>query len=187
MRFIQAFLALALVFASAHALADETIKLGSPITSENIADVFEMQRIASVLGDGFDREDWDAIITFFADEVSTTSGAAVKGVPEIKTKEQIVTRWESLYSSVDELIVHHFTSNERVFFHDKDNASMFSKGVIVGLTTPGGDKATTGGTLKTFRWIDYEYGFTRTEDGWKVNKLLVDYIVDEAVSLAASQ
>ncbi|MEM9422333.1 MAG: hypothetical protein AAF986_07510 [Pseudomonadota bacterium] len=60
---------------------------------------------------------------------------------------------------------------------------MFSKGVIVGITGPAGDHAKDGGTLKTFRWIDYEFGFTRTEDGWKVNRLLVDYIVNEAFSL----
>ena len=38
-----------------------------------------------------------------------------------------------------------------------------------------------------YRWINYEFGLTRTNNGWKVNKVLVDYLVQEANSLKAKK
>ena len=46
-----------------------------------------------------------------------------------------------------------------------------------------GEFASSGGTLRMYRWVNYELGATRTDNGWKVNKVLVDYLVQEANSL----
>ena len=75
------------------------------------------------------------------------------------------------------------TSNERVFFDDSNNATVFSKGVIVLENTPAGEYAESGGTLRGYRWINYEFGLRRADNGWKVNKVLVDYLVQEFNSL----
>ena len=105
----------------------------------------------------------------------------------MKSEDEIVTRWKGFYDNAEKLVIHHVTSNERVFFDDSDNATVFSKGVIVLENTPAGAYAKSGGTLRRYRWINYEIGLTRTDNGWKVNKVLVDYLVQEFNSLEAKK
>jgi len=147
---------------------------GTPITSENVIDVLEIQRITNALTNGCDSQQWDVIRHILVDSVHTTIGEE-KGKSSIKSKEEIVKRWKGFYDSVDDLIIHHVTSNERVFFHDSDNATVFSKGVIVVDNFLSGEDK-----LRMHRWINYEFGVTRTNNGWKVNKVLVFYLVEEA-------
>jgi hypothetical protein len=160
----------------------ETATQGTPITSENVADVLEIQRITSALTNGCDSQQWDVIRSILVDNVYTTIGEE-KGKSSLKSKEEIITRWKSFYDNAEKLIIHHVTSNERVFFHDSENATVFSKGVIVVDNTPAGAYAETGGTLRMHRWINYEFGVIRTQNGWKVNKVMVEYLVEEASSL----
>ena len=155
---------------------------GTPITSENVVDVLEVQRIASALTNGCDGQQWDVIRDILVDNVHTTIGEE-PGKASMKSKEDIIERWKTFYESAEKLIIHHVTSNERVFFHDSNNATVFSKGVIVVDNTPAGVHAANGGTMRMHRWINYEIGVTRTEIGWKVNGVLVDYLVEEAASL----
>ena len=155
---------------------------GTLITSENIVDVLEIQRIASALSNGCDSQQWDVINDILEDNVNTTIGENL-GESRVKPKNEIIERWKGIYESAEKLVIHHVTSNERVFFHDSDNATVFSKGVIVVDNTPAGKYAETGGSLRMHRWINYEIGATRTDNGWKVNKVLVEYLVEEASSI----
>lgn len=155
---------------------------GTPITAENVVDVLELKRIASALSNGCDSQQWDVIRDILVDNVHTTIGEE-PGKSGMKSKEEIIERWKNFYESAEKLIIHHVTSNERVFFHDSNNATVFSKGVIVVDNTPAGAYAANGGTLRMHRWVNYEHGATRTDNGWKVNKVLVDYLVEEATSL----
>lgn len=158
---------------------------GTPVSSENIVDVLEIQRITSALTNGCDSQQWDVIRDILVDEVYTTIGEE-KGKSSVKHKEEIVKRWKSFYESAEKLIIHHVTSNERIFFHDSNNATVFSKGVIVVDNTPAGEYADDGGTLRMHRWINYEFGVTRIGNEWKVNKVLVFYLVEEASSIKNS-
>ena len=45
----------------------------------------------------------------------------------------------------EKLVIHHVTSNDRIFFEDADTATVFSKGVIVLENTPAGKFADDGG------------------------------------------
>lgn len=156
---------------------------GTPITSENVVDVLEIQRIVSVLTDGVDSQQWGVIRDALEDKVDTTIGETEPGVSSVKSEDEIINRWKGFYESTEKLIIHHVTANERVFFNDSNNATVFSKGVIVVENTPAGEYASSGGTLRLHRWVNYEFGLTKTDNGWKVNKVLVDYLVQEASSL----
>ena len=168
---------------SAAAFAEENKSLGTPITPENVVDVLEIRRVASNLSDGVDNQRWDVVHDLLQDEVYTTIGETEPGAARVKSEEEIVTRWKSFYRNAKTLVIHHVTSNERVFFDGPDNATVFSKGVIVVENTPAGKYAASGGTLRLYRWVNYEIGVTRTRAGWKVNKILVEYLAQEASSL----
>ena len=162
---------------------EEIKSLGTPITSENVVDILEIQRVVTNLTDGVDSQQWDVVRDLLEAEVDTTIGETEPTVSRVKSEDEIVTRWKSFYDNAETLVIHHVTSNERVFFDDPNNATVFSKGVIVVENTPAGEFASSGGTLRMYRWVNYEFGVTRTDNGWKVNKVLVDYLVQEANSL----
>ena len=48
--------------------------------------------------------------------------------------------------------------------------------------TPGGDYAADGGSARMERWNSYEYGLKRTSNGWKINKILIEYNADKITS-----
>ncbi len=170
---------------SSSAMADDMKFLGSPITADNIVDVLEIQRVTANLTNAADSQHWNMVRDILADEVDTTIGETEPGVSSVKSSEKIATRWESFFNSTERFVMHHVTSNERVFFDDADNATVFSKGVIVVENTPAGAYAESGGTLRGYRWVSYEFGLNRTGEGWKVNKVLVDYHMQEWDSLEA--
>lgn len=165
----------------------EMKSLGTPITSENVVDVLEIQRVISNLTDAADTERWNVVRDILADKVDTTIGETKPGVSRVKTADEIATRWAGFFDNADRFVMHHVTSNERVFFDNPNNATVFSKGVIVLENTPAGEYAKSGGTLRGYRWISYEFGLTKADKGWKVNKVLVDYHVQEFDSLEASK
>ena len=183
MRLISALWTAVFVFSFAPAFAEGTKTQGTPITSENVVDVLEIQRVVSVLSDGVDSQQWGVIRDILVDKVDTTIGETEPGVSRVKSEDEIVSRWKGFYDSAKKLVIHHVTSNERVFFDDSNNATVFSKGVIVVENTPAGEHASSGGTLRMYRWVNYEFGLTRTDNGWKVNKVLVDYPAQEVTSL----
>lgn len=155
---------------------------GTPITSKNVVDVLEIQRVTSALTNACDSKQWDVIRSILQDDVNTTIGEE-KGSSRIKNKEEIIKRWSEFYENADNLIIHHVTSNDRVFFKDANNADVYSKGVIIVKNTPAGDYASEGGALVMNRWVKYEFGVTKTNNNWKVNKVMVEYLVEEAKSI----
>lgn len=161
----------------------ENKTLGTPITSENLVDVLEIQRVVTNLTLGVDTEQWDVVADILDGDIETTIGEPVNGAPVVKPEEEILTRWKGFYEMAEKIVIHHVTSNERVFFNDADNAEVFSKGVIVLENTPAGEFAEDGGTLRGYRWVNYEFGVKRTDAGWKVNKVNVKYLVQEFDSL----
>ncbi len=169
------------------AVAEEIKSSGTPITLENLVDVLETQRVANNLSDAVDSQHWGVVRDILEDKVDTTIGETEPGVSRVKSKDEILSRWKGFYESAEKLVIHHLTSNERVFFDDRNNATVFSKGVIALENTPAGAYAKSGGTLRGYRWINYEIGLTRTNKGWKVNKVLVDYRVQEFNSLEAKK
>ena len=188
MRLITTLLLTALAISVTLALPErdsplENKTLGTPITKENVVDVLEVKRIVTNLTLGVDTQQWDVVTDILADRVDTTIGETEPGVSKVKSEDEIVKRWKKLYDDAEKLVIHHVTSNERVYFEDANNATVFSKGVIVLENTPAGDFASTGGTLRGYRWVNYEFGVTRTDEGWKVNKVLVEYLVQEFNSL----
>ncbi|WP_170333832.1 nuclear transport factor 2 family protein [Ruegeria arenilitoris] len=181
----------AFVHSVAPALAEGEIALvnktlGTPISAENIVDVLEIQRTATNLTLSVDTQQWDVTADLLDGDIETTIGEPVNGAPVVKSEEEILTRWKGFYETAEKLVIHHVTSNDRVFFEDADTATVFSKGVIVLENTPAGDFADDGGTLRGYRWVDYEIGVHRTVDGWKVHKVNVTYLVQEFDSLAAN-
>jgi hypothetical protein len=183
MRFVTALCTAAFMTTLTPAFAEENRTLGTPITSENIVDVLEIQRVVSNLTLGVDSEQWDVVADLLHGDIETTIGEPVNGAPVVKSEDEILTRWRGFYESADTLVIHHVTSNERVYFLDPDNAEVFSKGIIVVENTPAGEFADDGGTLRGYRWIDYEFGVTRTDEGWKANKVNVKYLVQDWTSL----
>lgn len=169
------------------ALGEDMKTQGTPITVENVVDVMEIQRVTANLTNAADSAQWDVVRAILADEVDTTIGETEPGVSSVKTSDDIATRWAGFFESADRFVMHHVTSNERVFFDDPDNATVFSKGVIVVENTPAGAYAETGGMLRGYRWVSYEFGLARTDDGWEVNKVLVDYHMQHWSSLQAQE
>ena len=187
MRLISTILTVFLYLSVTPAFAEKDISQGTPITSENAGDVLEIQRVVTNLTDGVDSQKWDVIRDILEDKVDTTIGETEPGVSKIKSAEEIIARWKGFYESAEKLVIHHVTSNDRVFFHDADTATVNSKGVIVLENTPAGKHASAGGTLRGYRWINYVFGVTRTDNGWKVNKVQVEYLVQEFNSLEAKK
>lgn len=168
---------------SSNSSTKDKIHQGSPITSDNIVDVMEIQRTLTNLTDAADNARWDELNVIFADKVLTTIGEPAGGKPKIKPKAEIIKRWKGFFSTAKRFIMHHFTANERIYFTDKNNALINSKGVIALENTPAGAHAEEGGTLRMYRWINYDFGVVRTGKGWKVNKVVVHYLIQEADSL----
>lgn len=155
---------------------------GTPITNENLADVLEIQRLTSALTNACDSQQWSVIRDILVDDVETTIGEE-KGKSSVKNKEEIVKRWKGFYDNADNLIIHHVTSNDRIFFKDANNAEVFSKGVIIVRNMPAGEYASEGGALLMHRWVKYEFGATKIDNRWRINKVMVEYLVEEAESL----
>lgn len=171
------------VLATASVSAEEVKYLGTPITKDNVVDVMEVQRVVANLTDSADSARWNHVLDLLDDKVDTTIGETEPGVSKVKTNEEIATRWASFFESTDRFVMHHITSNERVFFEDNNNVTVYNKGVITLENTPAGAYAEDGGTLRGYRWVSYEFGLTRKAEGWKVNKVLVDYKMEEFDSL----
>ena len=64
---------------------------------------------------------------------------------------------------------------------------MLSKGVIIVTKSPGGDHTADGGKLLIENWVSYEHGMVRTAEGWKVNRILSDYVATRTASLPGKQ
>lgn len=119
-----------------------------------------------------------------AEEFETTVGQ--EGTGMMKT-DDFLGRAKAYHKSAEEFVTHHLNLGYRVYFNDKDNTTVFARGVIIVKNTPAGEFAKEGGTLQMERWNSYEYGLIRTLEGWKINKILIIYNNDKITSLPKNQ
>ena len=152
---------------------------GTPITADNLADVLDIQRVIDTQVDAYDRQDWALARALLTDQFETTMGQ--ESATTIKA-DAFFDRAKGYHEAADEFVTHHSNSGYRIFFHDKDHATAFARGVIIVKSTPGGEHASEGGSLRMERWNSYEYGVERTADGWKINKILITYNSDNITS-----
>lgn len=157
----------------------EALLQGTPITVENLVDVLEIQRVIDAQVDAYDRQEWELARSFMTDEFKTTMGQDGIGM---FASDAFLERARNYHETADEFVTHHSNSGYRVFFHDEDNVTVFARGVIIVKSTPGGDYAADGGSLRMERWNSYEYGLERTPEGWKINKIIITYNADKFTS-----
>ena len=153
---------------------------GTPITSENIVDVLEIQRVIDAQVNAYDSQDWQLAKSLMTEEFETTVGQEGTGMMKA---DDFLGRAKTYHEAAEEFVTHHSNSGYRVFFHDKDHATVFARGVIIVKNTPAGEYAKEGGTLQMERWNSYEYGVVRTSEGWKINKILITYNNDKMTSI----
>lgn len=109
-----------------------------------------------------------------------------EGIAKIEA-QAFLDRAKGYHDAAEEFVTHHSNSGYRIFFHDADHATAFARGVIIVKSTPGGDFAADGGSLRMERWNSYEYGLERTSDGWRINKILITYNADNITSSPAAE
>lgn len=152
---------------------------GTQITPENTADVLEIQRIADAMSNALDAKDWVLVRSFTTETVETSIGPDdVVAVPA----DEMVAGFERGLSS-EEIATQHMRTNQRIHFISEDEAVMYSTGLVVARTHPGGDYAADGGSLLVENWIRYEQGLVRTPDGWKINRIQSEYFATKTTSL----
>lgn len=169
-------IALALSLGTA-AQAEDNSRAGTPITSENLVDVLNIQRVLDAQIDAFDRQDWPLARSLMTKEFFTTMRS--QSGPHTLSSDEFLEGSARNYDGVENFVTHHTNSGYRVFFNDKNNATVFARGVIIVNRTPGGEFAADGGSIRMERWNSYEYGVERTDDGWKINKILITYNSDD--------
>ncbi|WP_305985699.1 nuclear transport factor 2 family protein [Roseibium sp. MMSF_3544] len=159
------------------AQAEELSRAGTPITAENIVDVLDIQRVLDAQVDAFDNQDWELARSLMTEEFFTTMRS--QNGPHTLSSDAFLEGAADYYDGVDHFLTHHTNSGYRVFFHDKDSATIFARGVIIVNRTPAGEHAADGGSVRMERWNSYEYGVERTDEGWKINKILITYNSDD--------
>lgn len=180
---ITALLMSAMLFTGA-ARANETEFSGTPITSENLVDVLNIQRVLDAQVDAYDRQDWDLARFYMTEMFETTVGQDGNGM---MAADDFLGRAQAYHAAADHFVTQHTNSGYRIFFHDENNATAYARGAIIVVTTPGGDFADDGGSLRIERWNSYEYGVERTGAGWKINKILITYNADTFQSLPPAE
>lgn len=170
----------AAVIATGAAQANEIEHSGTPITAENLVDVLNIQRIIDAQVDAYDRQDWELARFYMTEEFETTVGQDGTGV--MRT-DDFLGRAQGYVANADHFLTQHTNSGYRIFFHDENNATAYARGAIIVMNSPAGEFADEGGTLRIERWNHYEYGVVRTDEGWKINKILITYNADNFTSL----
>ena len=84
MRLLTALFTAAFMTIMMPAFAEENRTLGTPITKDNIVDVFEIQRIVTNLTLAVDPEQWEVVSDLLHGDVETTIGESVNGTPVVK-------------------------------------------------------------------------------------------------------
>lgn len=157
----------------------KNLTAGTPITSENIVDVLEIQRVIDAQVNAYDSQQWDLARSLMTDVFETNLGQESVNMMEA---DAFLNNTKRYYENTEEFVTHHSNSGYRIFFHDENNATAFTRGVIIVKSTPGGDYAADGGSLRMERWNSYEFGVVRTSPGWKINKILIEYNADKITS-----
>ncbi len=147
------------------ALAQDT---GQPVTAETMVDRAEMIRIADALDAAVDAKDWGTARAFFMNEITVDFTSLVGGEPAVIPADGLIAGWSGNLTA--EKTSFHLRGNHAVTFNGPDDAEMFSHGYAWNRLERGAEKANGGNALWEV-WGTYEHGFTRTEDGWRINAM----------------
>ena len=101
---------------------------GTPITSENIVDVLEIQRVIDAQVDAYDTQQWELARSLMAEEFETNIGQESTGMMK---SDDFLDRAKGYHATLEEFVTHHSNSGYRIFFHDKNNVTAFARGVII--------------------------------------------------------
>lgn len=123
----------------------KSMSQGTPITSENIVDVLEIQRIIDAQVNAYDTQQWELAQSLLTDIFETNLG--LKEIVKMESKA-FIDNARGYHANSEEFITHHSNSGYRIYFHDKNTATAFARGVIIVKSTPGGEYAKEGGGVK---------------------------------------
>ncbi len=160
------FLATALAVNAADAFAGGPTLQGDAITAETAIDVAEMTRIADAIDSAVDAKDWTLARSFFIDEITVDFSSLVGGEPATIPADGLIAGWSGNLTAEKESF--HLRGNHRVTFDGDDAATMLSHGYAWNRMERGALEENGGNPLWEV-WGSYQHGFTRTDDGWKVN------------------
>ncbi len=158
--------ATATALATAGAVAESNPMQGDPITVETLVEIAEMTRIADAIDAAVDAKDWTLARSYFTEEITVDFTSLVGGEPATIPADGLIAGWSGNLTAEKESF--HLRGNHRVTFEDTDNATMLSHGYAWNRMERGA-LAENGGDPLWEVWGTYEHGFTRTNDGWKVD------------------
>ncbi len=141
---------------------------GQPVTAETMVDRAKMIRIADAIDAAVDAKDWATARGFFTDEITVDFTSLVGGEPATIPADGLIAGWSGNLTA--EKTSFHLRGNHAITFQGADDALMFSHGYAWNWMESGALDA-NGGDPFWEVWGTYEHGFTRTEDGWRVNAM----------------
>ncbi|MEM8824903.1 MAG: nuclear transport factor 2 family protein [Pseudomonadota bacterium] len=141
---------------------------GDPITVETLIDHAEMIRIADALDAAVDAKDWTAARALFTETIDVDFTSLVGGEPATIPADGLIAGWSSNLAGEKDSF--HLRGNHRITFDGPDDALMHSHGYAWN-RMPSGALPENGGEELWEVWGTYEHGFTRTEDGWRINAM----------------
>lgn len=159
-------LASAFILAAPAVMAEGNMLRGDAITRETVVDVAEMTRIANAIDAAVDAKDWVLARSYFTDEITVDFSSLVGGEPATIPADGLIAGWSGNLTAEKESF--HLRGNHRVTFEDADNAAMLSHGYAWNRMARGALEENGANPLWEV-WGAYEHGFTRTEEGWKVD------------------
>ena len=139
---------------------------GDAITIDNIVDIAEMTRIADAIDAAVDAKDWVLARSYFTDDITVDFSSLVGGEPATIPADGLIAGWSSNLTAEKESF--HLRGNHRVTFDGSNAAMLVSHGYAWNRMERGALEENGADPLWEV-WGTYEHGFTRTEEGWKVN------------------
>ncbi|MEM7644040.1 MAG: nuclear transport factor 2 family protein [Pseudomonadota bacterium] len=144
---------------------------GDPVTADNLVDRAEMIRIADAIDAAVDAKDWDAARGFFTETIDVDFTSLVGGEPATIPADGLIEGWSGNLTAEKQSF--HLRGNHRITFDGPDAATMVSHGYAWNRLERGA-LPENGGEALWEVWGSYEHGFTRTEDGWRVEAMTFD-------------
>lgn len=167
-RILQTVLASTAVVSALSAQTTADVTAGTPVTVETIVDHAEMIRIADAIDAAVDAKDWALARSFFTDEVQVDFTSLVGGEPATIPGDALIAGWSANLTA--EKTSFHLRGNHRITFEGRDAAVMQSHGYAWN-RMESGSLPQNGGEALWEVWGTYDHGFTRTQDGWRVNAM----------------
>ena len=140
----------------------------TPITSDTLVDRAEIIRIADAIDAAVDAKDWPRARSYFTETIDVDFTSLVGGEPATIPADALIEGWSANLTA--EKTSFHLRGNHQISFADADNAVLVSHGYAWNRMERGALEE-NGGDPMWEVWGNYEHGFVRTADGWKVNAM----------------